>query len=121
MPQAHSQHESFTYLLQPNALLPSQFFAALKRRVEHEPERRLLAAMLQDAVECFQKNLFARERKKRQLFLEAEQWISSTDRTWPFSFENACEQLELNPEYVRKGLFAWKEAQLAKRMGEAAR
>lgn len=117
----HGQHESSTYLLQPNALLPSQFFAALKRRVEHEPERRLLAALLLDAVECFQKNLFARERKKRQLFLEAEQWIASTDRSWPFSFENACEQLELNPEYIRKGLFAWKDARLAERTRELER
>ncbi len=121
MPQVHSQHENFTHLLQPNALLPSQFFAALRRRWEHEPERRLLAALLLDAVECFQKNLFARDRRKRQLFLEAEQWIASSDRTWPFSFENACEQLELNPDYVRKGLLAWKEAQLAKGMGETSR
>lgn len=115
MPHVHNAKEQFTHLLQPNALLPSQYFAALRRRLEQEPERRLIAAMLQDAVECFQKHLFAHDRKKRQLFLDAEQWICSTDRQWPFSFENVCEMLQLDPGYLRKGLLAWKEAQLAKR------
>ncbi|MCX8071986.1 MAG: hypothetical protein N3C12_05990 [Candidatus Binatia bacterium] len=118
MPEPQYQPDGFVHLLNPDAVLPSQYFAALRRRLEHEPERRLVVALLQDAVECFQKHLFAHERKKRQLFLEAEEWISSTDRTWPFSFENVCEQLQLDPEYVRKGLFAWKAAQLAKHASE---
>lgn len=118
MPQTPNQGDNLTNLLQPDSLLPAQYFAALRRRLEHEPERCLVVALLQDAVECFQKHLFARDRKKRQLFRDAEEWISSTDRTWPFSFENVCEQLELNPEYIRKGLFAWKAAQLAQRSAE---
>ncbi|GIW44532.1 MAG: hypothetical protein KatS3mg077_1814 [Candidatus Binatia bacterium] len=118
MPQAPNQQDNLTHLLQPDSLLPAQYFAALRRRLEHEPERCLVVALLQDAVECFQKHLFARDRKKRQLFRDAEEWISSTDRTWPFSFENVCEQLELDPEYIRKGLFAWKAAQLARGCAE---
>lgn len=119
MAQAHNANEQFTHLLQPNALLPPQYFAALRRRLEQEPERRLIAAMLQDAVECFQKHLFAADRKKRQLFRDAEQWICSTDRQWPFSFENVCEMLQLDPGYIRQGLLAWKEAQLTKRTSDA--
>ena len=67
--------DTYTHLLLPDTLLPSQYFAALKRKGAHEPERRLAVAVLQDAVDCFQKHLRARDRKARQLFVDAEEWI----------------------------------------------
>jgi len=104
--------DTFTHLLQPDTLLPSQYYAALKRKGAHEPERRLAIAVLQDAVDCFQKHLRARDRKARELFLDAGEWIASVDRSWPFSFENICDLLQINAEYLRRGLLAWKERQL---------
>jgi hypothetical protein len=104
--------DTFAHLLQPDTLLPSQYFAALKRKGQHEPERRLAIAVLQDAVDCYQKYLRARDRKARQLFLDAEEWIASDDRSWPFSFDNVCDLLQINPEYLRQGLAVWKERQL---------
>jgi len=62
------------HLLQPIPCWPSQYFALVKRKGGHEPERRLVAALLEDAVECFQKHLRARDPKARQLFLDAEEW-----------------------------------------------
>jgi len=103
--------DTFAHLLQPDTLLPSQYFAALRRKGAHEPERRLVIAVLQDAVDCFQKHLSARDRKARQLYLDAEEWICSDDRSWPFSFENVCDLLQINAEYLRAGLLAWKERQ----------
>ena len=107
--------ETYTHLLQPDTLLPSQYFAALKRKGAHEPERRLVVAVLQDAVDCFQKHLWARDRKAHQLFLDAEQWIVSDDRSWPFSFENVCDLLQINAAYLRSGLLSWKQHQLDER------
>ncbi len=104
--------DTFAHLLQPDTLLPSQFYAALKRKGAHEPERRLVVAVLQDAVDCFQKHLRARDRKARQLFVDAEEWICSEDRSWPFSFENVCDLLQINAEYLRRGLISWKEREL---------
>ena len=104
--------DTFAHLLQPDTLLPSQYFAVLKRKSNHEPERRLAIAVLQDAVDCYQKHLRARDRKARQLFIDAEEWITSEDRTWPFSFDNVCDLLQINPEYLRRGLAVWKERQL---------
>jgi len=104
--------DTYKHLLQPDTMLPSQYFAALRRKGAHEPERRLAIAVLQDAVDCFQKHLRARDRKARQLFLDAEEWICSDDRSWPFSFENICDLLQINAEYLRRGLAAWKEQQL---------
>lgn len=104
--------DTYAHLLQPDTLLPSQYFAALKRKGAHEPERRLVIAVLQDAVDCFQKHIRARDRKARQLFVDAEEWISSSDRSWPFSFENVCDLLQINPEYLRRGLLTWKDREL---------
>ena len=112
--------DTFAHLLQPDTLLPSQYFAALKRKGQHEPERRLAIAVLQDAVDCYQKHLRARDRKARQLFVDAEEWITSDDRTWPFSFDNVCDLLQISPEYLRRGLAVWKERQLARALGEPA-
>jgi hypothetical protein len=105
--------DTFAHLLQPDTLLPSQYFAALKRKGNQEPERRLAIAVLQDAVDCYQKHLRARDRKARQLFVDAEEWITSDDRGWPFSFENVCDLLQINPEYLRRGLAVWKDRQLS--------
>jgi hypothetical protein len=33
----------------------------------------------------------------------------SEDRKWPFSFENVCEILKLDIDYVRHGLIRWGE------------
>jgi hypothetical protein len=96
-------------LFQPDTLLPSQFFAAMRKKVPQEAEYRLILAVLQDAVECFQKHLFSRDHKARQLFEDAEAWIVSDDRDWPFSFVNICEILNVQPEYLRRGLRAWQD------------
>ena len=44
------------------------------------------------------------------LFDEAEQWITTPGGEWMFSFDNVCESLGFNPEYVRRGLLRWKKA-----------
>lgn len=98
-------------LFQPDALMPSQFFATVKKRCPKEPEYRLVVAVLQDAIDCFQKNCSAEKDKARQMFEETELWFLSDDRSWPYSFANICELLALNPGYLRRGLQAWKEAE----------
>ena len=65
------------------------------------PEKRLMFAILLDAVECFQH--YAGHEDNR-LFLETEDWVSEDDRGWIFSFINVCEALEIDPQYLRQGL-----------------
>ncbi len=111
----NSVGEGFPQLFQPDTLLPSQFFAALRRKGKQEPERRLVTGLRQDAVECYQKHLYARDHKARQLFADAEEWIMSQDRVYFFSFENVCDLLEINAEFVRRGLVGWRERQRVQR------
>lgn len=67
-----------------------------------------MLAVLEDALDCYQKYAFSRDTQGRQLFEEAHEWISSGNRDWFFSFENICETLEINPEYLRRGLEHWR-------------
>jgi hypothetical protein len=73
-------------------------------------EERLMLAVLQDAVACFQEYVLAQDLWEKRLFEEAEDWILETNTDWPFSFESICETLQLNPRYIRGGLLVWKEA-----------
>ena len=75
-----------------------------------EGEEKLMLAVLQDAVECFQIYVLAETQREKRLFQEAEDWILETDSEWLFSFENICETLQLHPDYLREGLLCWKEA-----------
>jgi len=67
-----------------------------------------MLAVLEDALDCFQKYAISRDGHGQQLFDEANQWIVSSDRGWFFSYENICETLEINPEYLRRGLATWR-------------
>lgn len=72
-----------------------------------------MLAVLDNALESLQKYLLARSRKGRRLFQESEQWVLETDSEWIFSFENICQFLDLDPEYLRKRVRLWKEKELA--------
>jgi len=77
-----------------------------------EGEERLMLAVLESAVEDFQKYVLARKPRGKKLFQEAEEWFLERDNDELFSFKNICDTLQLHPDYVRKGLLRWKEAKL---------
>src|ERR1051326_3419753 len=102
--------QSVVSLFEPDTLLPSQFFAHFRGRGSAtRGEKRLMLAVLEDAVDCYQKFAFAREPRGRELFSEAEEWLFSSDNSWVFAYENICETLEVNADYVRRGLQEWRQ------------
>lgn len=107
--------EKVLALFQPDVLIRDQFVATYKRRFHLEPEKTLMLAVLQDAVVCFQDSLAATDRRKRRLFLEAQEWIMEEDTDYLYSFENICDSLGFSPSYLRRGLMSWKEAMLGTR------
>ena len=102
--------ERFTGVLAPDTVLPSQYFGALRGRTEMSGERRLMVAILEDALRCFQKHVGDQDPKRRQLFLDAEEWIMTDNPTWFFSFPNVCSTLDLDSDWVRQGLAKWRDA-----------
>jgi len=82
------------------------------RKNLREGEERLMLAVLESAVEDFQKYVPARKTRGKQLFQHAEDWFLEKDSEELFSFENICETLGLHPGHIRKGLMVWKEARI---------
>ena len=99
-------------LFQPDTLLAEQYLETYRRKTHLEPEKRLMLAILEDAVACFQKYVSAQRPKEKALFKEVEEWFMEKDSDCFFSFENICESLGLDPDYLRKGLVQWKEGQV---------
>ncbi len=99
-------------LFEPDALLPAQFYAAFRGGSAVRGEKRLMLAVLQDALDCYQKYAFAKDSHGRQLFADAAEWILCEDGDWYFSFENIGETLDLNPTYLRQGVQHWRRQAL---------
>ena len=100
--------EQLSTLLEPDVMVPEQFFAG-PRRGEERGEHRLMAAILDDAVLTYCMSQVARARGGWRAEREAGEWIESTDRSWIFSFERICDALDLDAECIRRGVRAWKQ------------
>ena len=99
--------------LESDILVPSQFFDKRHAEGSAQPEKRLMLAVMEDAISTFQKSVPEANRRQRRLLRETEEWIRSTDASWPFSFENICAALDIEANYLRNGLSEWKATHLA--------
>ena len=68
-----------------------------------------MAAVLQTVLDDFQGSAYRRARGYGMAVcaLDARQaiaYVASTDRTWPFSFENLCDALDLDVTALRHEL-----------------
>lgn len=68
------------------------------------PERNLLAALLFDGIQSYMAYFFAKGTNAKTKYREAYSWIHSRNDDYVFSFENVCEALGLDPEYLRLGI-----------------
>ena len=93
---------------------------------QFETSRRDLAAgILEQATLDLRRFHGATDGLEREFYLDAYRWVISDDCSWPLSFLNVCQLLNLAPESLRQelltdaslGLFSY----LARRGGRAAR
>ena len=89
-------------------ILPSQFFEGRKKNEALEPVKRLMLAVLTDALRCYQVGFDAQKTARIRAFREAEEWLFSTKGYGPFSFENVCYALDITPDYLRQTLHRWR-------------
>lgn len=88
----------------PAALLPTDLLDRATGGGAELPERRLMAAILFDAV-------LQLARRGSKGAAEAAWWIRQSDREdTPFSFGAVCEGLGLDPDYLARGLIRWSGA-----------
>jgi hypothetical protein len=100
-------------LFEPDTVLGSQFYANHKNSPYKQPELRLMAAVLEDAISCLSiktRPVTARQQKQLE---DARQWFAAEDDSeWIFSFKNICEALGIDPAYLRRGLIRWAATEL---------
>jgi len=106
--RTYGMDERIGSLFQPDTLLGEDYAANFRRKIPLEPERILLLAILEDGVRCYQENLFVAAGKRRALYEEAKEWLFSDDSTWFCSFVSICTMLNLEPNYIRRGLRQWE-------------
>jgi hypothetical protein len=91
-----------------DVMLPTQYLRRADSRLA-EPHKRLMAAVLQTVVDDCRGSVYRRARGyripiARRDVRTATTYVASTDRRWPFSFENLCEALGLDAGCLRREL-----------------
>lgn len=103
---------SLENLFVPDVVTPAQFYGQRRDTYRLQPVRKLMLAVLEDALRCFQTNFDARSESRRRLFREAEEWIYGKGGEGPFSFTTVCETLEIEARLLRSGLQEWRARHL---------
>lgn len=95
--------EGVLNLIQDDVTCAHRYFE-IHRSPRLEPEKRLMLAVLQDALFCIQRYFRARDGRRQKSFWEAWQWFNEEGSDSIFAFENICESLGLEASYIRRGL-----------------
>ena len=107
--------EKVLALFEPDAVMPVQYFETLRRKIPIEPEKLLMWAILEDAIESYRRYFSPGRGKPNGKLVELESWIFDAGGNSLFSFDNVCETLSIDPQYLRGGLRRWQERQSAAR------
>ena len=65
-------------------------------------QKELAAEILKQAAVDLRRFHGATSAVEREFYLDAHRWVTSDDCSWPFSFLNVCQTLNLAPETVRE-------------------
>lgn len=73
------------------------------------PQRRLMMAVLQTALDDFQGTAHARatgtfDEAEPRALRQAVAYVESRDRSWPYSFDNICEAVGFDADSIRRRL-----------------
>ena len=89
----------------PEVVLPSQYYTE-NASAARSPERRLMLAILEDAVLTILKYAGKPGKRARRLVRDVERWVALHDRAWIFSFESICSVLDIDAGAMRNSLRA---------------
>jgi hypothetical protein len=90
--------------IEASALIDEKYFRVYRQTKLGDPEKKLMFAVLLDAMQTYQKFAGSNSFRGKTLFREAEAWFWSEDYGRVFSFANICEVFGLNPPLFRRGL-----------------
>ena len=92
----------------PEIMTPAQYCTGRRGGRENEPLKRLMIAVLADALTCYQFAETAESEVRCRLSREAGCWLFDEKSEGPFSFDSVCEVLAINPAQIRRQLRRWR-------------
>jgi hypothetical protein len=105
---AEIEESALARLMVPDALMPGQYYAGVRHDdPATEAIKRLMLAVLEDALRCLQTYAKVRTPIRRRMFFEAQAWISDRTARGPFAFEAICDALGIEPNRLRDGIREW--------------
>jgi hypothetical protein len=109
-PTTHDLEESsLARLASADVLTPAQYYGRIRtQHPETHAMKRLMLAVLEDALRCLQTYAESRNPVHRKAFGEAEAWILDRKAQGPFAFDTICEALGIQPDYLRDGIRQWR-------------
>lgn len=91
-------------VLVPDMITHAQYYSSPTA----SPSHRLLLAVLEDAIHCYQQHCRATRGSRRRLFLEAKEWLFDSNSTAFMSCRTVCESLGIEPAQLRRSLREWR-------------
>jgi len=96
-------------LFEPDTLISEKYFKTYRLTQPAEAEKKLMFAVLAEALQTYQRFAFSRSPRGQALFHEAKAWFWKEAPDGVFSFSSICEVFGLNPPFLRRGLVQWVE------------
>jgi hypothetical protein len=89
--------------LDTHVILPAQYFGRLHVD-KSQPEKRLMAAVLEDAIAISRRCGGRQTGRGRRLFTEVQTWLEARNDRSPFAFVTICDVLGLDAGLVRAAM-----------------
>jgi hypothetical protein len=96
----------------PDVMIRGEYYASRRAASSLNPTKRLMLAVLLDAIRSFQAAAEGVRKSAQRRFEDAETWLFDENGDGPFSFESICEELLIDPQYLRSGLIRWRTLHL---------
>jgi len=98
-------HDDLPNIFAGVGILPVQFGETRRRKLPSEGERKLLFAVLEDAIRCYLRHRDGdTAARNNEEFVEAVQWLSSDEDSGPFTYISICEALGIDADSLRLGI-----------------
>jgi hypothetical protein len=88
----------------PDPILPVHLAGLRVRSTTLSPELKLVAAVLEDAIQTFYRFMGSPSARGRMLLLEVREWFEYPDASSPITFEGACDALGVDAAVLRARL-----------------
>jgi len=101
----YATHDDMPNIFAGVGILPIQYGESRRRKLPSEGERKLLFAVLEDAIRTYLRHRDdGAAAVNNEDFVEAAEWLSSDEEGGPFSFVSVCEALGIDADGLRSGI-----------------